>query len=431
MMSYKLRALFVLVSTGVLAAALTGCAGDGASDDSASGSGKANIVYVVPNSWANTGTFRENLTKWEQKTGNTVEVQAVPDEKYDSTVQARLAGGEGIDLFAGQDNVADPASIMLEISGQAFEKRMYPDAFEAIKAKDGKVYGFPTADGRATFGVFYNKDVFTAAGIKTPTTLAELTSGFQAIKAKGVTPLFLAGKDGWTLLQHRNAVNALMFKSDPQVATKLATNTLTWPQAPVVADSYQALAQWADEGLINTGALSATYEQSQKALVEGKAGAIINGSWVISELRKLNPTANLGFFALPGTTADQQIGVGRVNIIHIAKSSKVADQAKDLLGFMVEKEQAEAFLAKAPGIPTFTDVKPAGTEALLADIQVYLDGAKTGPAFDNAARFPTPEAEIIAAYQELIAKKITAQQFLTTVDKLWKNAGKTAGLTGF
>jgi raffinose/stachyose/melibiose transport system substrate-binding protein len=414
-----------------LASTVSVALGAGCSANNGSATGTITVVYVVPNSWANTGAFRSNLAKWEQKTGNKVEVQAIPDEKYDATVQARLAGGEGVDVFAGQDNVDDPASIMLEITGQPFEKRMHPDAYQAMKAKDGKVYGFPAADGRATCGVFYNKDVFAAAGLNPPSSLAEMTSALRTIKANGTTPLFLAGKDGWTLLQHRNAVNAAMFKADPAVAAKLASNTLLWPQAPGLLASYSALSAWVGEGLINNDALSATYEQSQQALVSGKAAAIINGSWVISEVRKLGPTANLGFFALPGGAGEQQIGLGRVNILHIAKSSKVAEQAKDLLGFMVEKEQAAAFLATAPGIPAFTDVKPPSGEPVLAGIQAYLDAGKAGPMFDTTVRFPTPEGDIIAAYQELIGKKITAEQFLAAVDKAWKNAGKTAGIKGF
>jgi len=428
MLHTRAKMLVAASALTIGALALTGCTNGGAGSADAKG---ANIVYVVPNSWATTGAFQENLKAWEAKSGNTVEVQAVPDEQYDSTVQTRLTGGEGIDIFAGQDSISDPASVMLEISGQPFEKRMNPDAYTAMKAADGKVYGFPSADGLASFGVFYNKDVFTAAGVTVPRTLGDLTSDMEAIKAAGKTPLFLAGKDGWTLLQHRNSVNALMFKSNKNVASELEKNTLTWAKAPGFDEQYTALAGWAKNGLLNSDVLTATYEQSQKALVDGDAAMIINGSWVLSALRELKPNANIGFFALPNGAGDAQIGLSRVNIMHVAAKSKVAAQAKDLLNFMVEKEQVAAFLAKAPGIPAFTDVTVAKADPVITDIQGYVDNGQSGPAFDTALTFPTPEQDLIASYQELLAGRVSAAEFATAVDKAWSNAGKTAGLDGF
>lgn len=430
MIRRKALALALTAATTSGALLLTGCASGTAAAGGADG-GKANVVYVVPSSWAQTGAFAENVKAWEAKTGNTVEVQAIPDEQYDNTVRARLQGGEGIDVYAGQDNVDDPAAIMTEVDEAEFADRMADSVLDSMRASDGKIYGYPAADGLSSFGVIYNKDVFDAAGVTVPTTLSDLTAALTKIGADGTTPLSLSGSDGWTLLQHRNAVNANLLGADASAATELATNTATWSAMPDLEKQYGALAEWASSGLTNRDAITGKYENSIAAVADGSAGAIINGSWAIGEVRKANPDANIGFFALPTSDGENQVALSRPNILHIAASSSVAAPAADLLQFLITPDNVAAHLAKAPGIPAFTDVELAEPDAAIADIQAYVDADHAGPAFDTSVSFPTPESELIAAYQELIAGRVDAAAFLAKVDAAWQNAGKTAGIEGF
>ncbi|MFC9559854.1 ABC transporter substrate-binding protein [Agromyces sp. NPDC056965] len=409
------------------ALALAGCSA-GSSEGS---DGAANVVYVVPSSWASAGAFADNVAAWEEETGNTVEVQAIPDEQYDDTVRARLQGGDGIDIYAGQDAVEDPSAIMLEVDESAFADRMADSVVESMRAADGKIYGYPSADGLSSFGVIYNKDVFGAAGVEVPTTLAELTSAYDSIKATDVTPLFLSGGDGWTLLQHRNAVNADLLGENPDVADELAANDTTWSEVPGMLPQYTALQEWVETGDVNADAVTATYETAIKSVTDGTAATIINGSWAIGELRKVNPDANVGFFALPTEDGANQIALTRPNILHIAASSKVAEESTDLLQFLIEPENVAAHLAIAPGIPAFTDVTVEDMDPAIGDIQAYIENDQAGPAFDTSTTFPTPQDDIIASYQELVAKQIDAKTFLEQLDASWKSAGETAGREGF
>ncbi|WP_313479161.1 ABC transporter substrate-binding protein [Microbacterium sp.] len=416
-----------IVATGALA--LTGCAaGEGASADGKDGQ---KVVYVVPSSWAQTGAFADNVKAWEKESGNTVEIQAIPDEQYDDTVRARLQGGEGIDIYAGQDNVDDPSAIMREVDESEFGDRMADSVLESMRAADGKIYGYPAADGLSSFGVIYNKDVLTSAATAAPKTLDEFTAALETVKAEGVTPLYLSGADGWTLLQHRNSVNANLLGQDPELAKQLAANKTTWGDVSEMEPQYAALAGWASAGLTNSDVLTAKYETAIKSVADGTAGAIINGSWAIGEIRKANPDANIGFFALPTTAGENQVALSRPNTLHIAAASKVEDAAADLLQFLITPENVAAHLAAAPGIPAFTDVELENPDAAIADIQTYVENGQSGAAFDTAIAFPTPESELIAAYQELVGGRIDAAGFVKKVDAAWQGAGKTAGIKGF
>lgn len=426
MFNKKSRMLSLMCALTVGALTLSAC---GTADTDTDGAAK--VVYVVPSSWSSMGSFQESIDAWEAKTGNEVEVQAIPDDQYDSTVQARISGRQGIDIYAGQDNTADPSSIMLEIKDEAFEDRLIPGAYDQMKAADGKVYGFPAASGLSSWGVFYNKDAFMDAGVEVPKSLSELDKAYAKLKSDGVTPLFLSGKDGWTLLQHRNAVNAQMFKSKPDIASSLADNKTQWKDAPGFADQYEAFSSWAKDGYINNGAVTATYEQSLKALASGEAATVISTSEMIGALRAQDKDADIGFFPLPAKEGESQIGLSRVNIMHISSFSKVADESKDLLRFMIEKAQVEAFLAAAPGISAFTDAEVSSPDPIIVDIQTYIDAKQFGPAFDTSTTFPTPNGDLIASYQELIAGRLDVPAFTDKVQTAWNTAGKTAGREGF
>ncbi len=423
-----LRAAIGLASVGALL--LSACGSDTApAGDGGSGS---TIVYVVPSSWTKLGALTANIDAWEAKTGNTVELQAIPDEQYDSTVRARLQGGEGIDIYAGQDSVEDKAAIMLAADESLFASRMAESVLESMRSEDGKIYSYPGADALSSFGLFYNKDVFEAAGVtQLPTTLTELTDAFTRIDATGKAPLSLSGAEGWTLLQHRNSVNANLLGEDPEVAAKLASNATTWADIPGVTQQYEALEGWAKAGLLNDDALTASYEGVITAVANGETGAIINGSWVLGEIRKQNPDANVGFLALPTASGKNTIALSTPQMMHIAAKTKVADQAKDLLVFLGEAPQVEKNLELSPGVPAFTDVTVKGDEPVIADINAYVTDGHVGLAFDTATTFPTPEADLIAAYQELLAGRIDAAGFVQQVDTAWANAGATAGREGF
>lgn len=391
----------------------------------------ATIRYVVPASTVNYGAFQSNIDAWEQKSGNTVEVQAIPDAQYDNVVLARLAGNEGIDIFLGQDNVADPASAMIEADESAFASRLAASSLEAMRSADGKIYGYPGPEGLETYGVFYNKDVFAAAGVEVPTTLAELTAAFEKIKAAGVTPLFLSGKDGWTLLQHRNALNGLLSLQIEDAYQQIESNQLTWSASPYFKEEYDALVAWNTSGLVNDGLLTATYEEAKQAVANGTAAAIINGTWVIGEIYAANPEANIGFFPLPTPDGKVQIALSRPSIVHIAASSEVKEEAKDLLLFLGAKEQAEAYLAAAPGVPPFNDVELADVDPVVADVQRYAE-AGTARAFDQFTKLaPATQDGVVSIYQELLGGRITVEEFGGALDSLWAQAGKAAGLAGF
>ncbi len=417
---------------GAAALAMTAvAAGCSSSEDGTGPAGHITITYMLPSSWANVPGFQDNVHAWEKQTGHTVTLTPVPDANYDSLVQARLAARNGVDIFAGQDTAKDKAAIMHPATGPWLE-RLEPGVRKAITSHDGKVWGTPSADGLHASGVIYNKDVFAKAGITTPpATLTDFQSALQKVKNAGVTPLYLSGKDGWTLLQHRNSVNASFVGADQQLVSKLDANQIKWADVPGFNQQYQALADWVGKGLTNDDALTATYESATSALANGKAGAIINGTWALAEITKANPSANLGFFLLPAADGPSTLGLGKPNLLKIATFSKAATQAQDFLNFMIAQPQAQKFMHANPGVSAFTDVKAPSPSRAVADLQQLVDQGGFVVPFDQQSVIPQPQDDIVAAYQELIGKRVDVPAFGELVQKAWQSAGAKATATGF
>lgn len=412
-----------------LGLALSGCASGGAEETQAGGT----INYVVPTSWANVQALKDAVAAYQEESGNSVNVQAVPDENYNSVVGSRLAGGTDIDVFAGSYTLFDVPNVMVDLSDEDVLKRMPESSVDSITFTDGKVYSFPSPTAGATYGVFYNKKAFEKAGVEVPRSLDEMTQAMGALKNAGVTPLYFAGKDGWTLLQHRNSVNPLM-NLDGDTIGKLNKNEIRWDEIPALQEQYAAVEQWVKDGFINEDALTGTYEQSQQKLVDGSAAMVVNGSWIIGELTKVADTAkeDIGFFAIPSKDGKTMLGVSGADGLHIAKSSKNIDGAKEFLRFLSSKETAQKFMDAAPGLSNFTDVTvPEDAPVAMQDIAAAADTGATTLHIDLASAVPAPESDLIAAYQLLISGKSSAQEFLKTEAEGMIAAGQQAGIEGF
>ena len=102
----------------------------------------------------------------------TIDVQTAAYDQYFTKLQTAVAGGKAPDTFElNYENFVTYASAgsLLDISSQAqpTESTYYPKAYQVF-AQDGKQYGLPESFSDVL--LFYNKDLFDAAGVAYPTT---------------------------------------------------------------------------------------------------------------------------------------------------------------------------------------------------------------------------------------------------------------------
>jgi len=390
------------------------------------------ISYLAAASQLNYGGIKDLIVKWEAKTGNKVDIQAIQDDQYDNLVKAKLSGGGDIDVFFGSYKNYDVPNQLLEISGEGFESRLNDVALQSLKYSDGKIYAFPSSMALGSWGAFYNKKVFTDLGLSAPKTTDEFNKVLEAIKASGKTPIYFAAKDGWTMLQHRNAVNGIIGGVDPAVWDKLNKNEVQWKDIPAFVYQYKQLEEWAKKGYLNKDLLTATYEKQQQAIVSGDAAIIFQGDFVVPELYKLDPNAEIAFFPLPNEDGSESIALSGASQVYISKNSKHPEEAKDLLRFLSDKEQAQSYLEISPGVSPYKDIDVSDkmTEAL-TEIQNIVNTGKVSKHGDDAYIIPLPYDDVVAAYAELLAGRITAEEFVQKHGDMFLKNAKIAKIPGF
>ena len=157
-----------LATVGVLAAAaiaLSGCAAD-----SGQGDGPVTITYT---NFISNGGNEENLQKIvdafeEEHPDITVEVTTLPYDEYGTALQTDLAAGTASDVFDIEyANYAQYQAngVLAEIAVD--DPSVYRQSVLEAYQTDGTQYALPSSF--STVVLFYNSDLFDAAGVEYPT----------------------------------------------------------------------------------------------------------------------------------------------------------------------------------------------------------------------------------------------------------------------
>lgn len=161
------KTLIAVTTVAVLsAAALTGCASSGGGDES----GPVTITY---SNFISNGGNEKNLKTivdaFEKDNPDiTVNVQTAAYADYFTKLQTDLAAGTEADVFdvdAGSFANIQANGVLAEMTGVDATK--YRTSVLDTYQVDGKQYGLPTSFSNVV--LFYNKDLFDAAGIAYPT----------------------------------------------------------------------------------------------------------------------------------------------------------------------------------------------------------------------------------------------------------------------
>ncbi|GAA3510136.1 extracellular solute-binding protein [Streptosporangium album] len=210
---------------------------------------------------------------------------------------------------------------------------------DATQYGTGNLYALPGAVQMV--GVFYNKAVTEAAGITDePKSLAEFEDDLATVKAKGVTPLAVpalatGGFQLWGALSNVMA--------DPKVFSSWVYGEpgATLLNDPGFEKAAATVKKWADSGYMAKGVSAVADPDAITELTSGQRGYFLSGNWNAKELsEKLGD--DLGFFPLPGETADQPaLATGSGFPYSISAKSKNKDVAAAFLNYIISEKAAQ------------------------------------------------------------------------------------------
>jgi multiple sugar transport system substrate-binding protein len=220
---------------------------------------------------------------------------------------------------------------------------MYASTREASSYK-GKQYAAPTV--YYSWGMFYRKDLLDKAGVKgEPKTWDEFLDAAKKLKAAGITPIAVAGRDAWTLAGWFDYLDLRL--NGNAFHQKLMAGEIPYTD-PRVKKVYTTWKQLLDAGYFIDNSLSYDLDSVQPFLFQGKAAMMLMGTFITAGF-PANVKPQMGYFQFP--VIDPKVPTaedGPVESLHIPSKAKNKADAHAFLAF-VETPQIGAQLATGLG----------------------------------------------------------------------------------
>ena len=253
-----------------------------------------------------------------------------------------------------------------------------PSVLDAAKI-DGKFYGIPMR-GVQPVALFYNKKLFSEAGVQPPQTWDDLLKLVDTFKARRITPIALAGSQSWTELMY--AEYLLDRRGGPEVFQAIRDGKPDAWKDPAVLQAMQDIKTLVDRGAFGSNYASVGYDVggASTLLAQGRAAMHLMGSWEYVNQLGQSPdfvkAGNLGWTAFPtveGGKGDPKNVVGNpTNFYSVASASKAKKTAQDFLSKALNEPQYIDALVAAGDVPAVTGVESKLAGADNADYTQWI-----------------------------------------------------------
>ena len=326
----------------------------------------------------------------------TIDIQVTPYKEYFTKLQTAATGGSAADVFwMNGPNFQLYASNgqLAPLDDAGIDAADYPEGLVDLYTYDGKLFGAPKDFD--TVALWYNKELFDAAGVEYPTA-GWTWDDFSAAAAKLTDPA--KGQFGIAASQYgqENFYNSIAQAGGEVVSADGSESGYGTPEA------LAGIELWTD--LIAAGssptAQQMTDTNPEDFFLSGKVAMFQNGSWAaIAYAENADIADKVDVAPLPAGAEGNQSVIHGVGNVANAKSSHLAE-AKAFAAFASGEEAAKIQAETGTVIPAFNGTQQAWVDALTQyDLQVYIDALETAvpyPVSKNTSAWTSIESEILS-----------------------------------
>ncbi|MFG2942491.1 extracellular solute-binding protein [Streptomyces sp. NPDC048282] len=417
--------LAATAAAGLGMTALSGCGGG--SDGGSSGGTTTIEWWNISTTNPTKGVWAALAKKFEAQNPKVkIKIVQLENDAYKSKMTALTASGKLPDIFhtwgGGVLKQQVDAGLVKDLTDptKAWADGLLPVAKEPYLL-DNKTYGIPFDIGM--IGFWYNKALFKKAGISTPpATWSAFLDAVKKLKAAGVTPLALAGKESWTGMYYWAY---LAMRTAGIGALKKADDDKDFTGAGFV-EAGQHLKDLVDLQPFQKGFLGAAYSTptGQAATVgNGKAAMELMGQWapVVEADAGKGVGANLGFFPFPAVeggkgTVTEVFGGGGGHALR----ADAPQAAVDFLKFFASETTDVELVKKTGVIPVVPAAESALTDANLKLVQAQLKAATGFQLYLDQAYAPAVGQQVNDSVAGLIAGSKSPEDVAQAITKTAK-----------
>ena len=332
-------------------------------------------------------------------------------------------GGGNLKEYVDAGKVEDLTG-MLDGNPQ-LKNSFLPAVLDAAKI-DGKYYGLPMR-GMQPVLMFYNKKLLSEAGVQQPKTWDDLLTAVDKLKARGITPISLAGSQPWTELMW--AEYLLDRRGGSQVFQDIRDGKGDGWKNPAVLQAMTDVKTLVDRGAFGSKFASVGYDVggASTLLAQNRTAMHLMGSWEyvnqLGQSPKFVKAGNLGWGPFPsisGGKGDPSTVVGNpTNFYSVTSASKAKKTAESFVSTQLNSQPYVDALIKAGDVPPITGLESKLAQADNGDYTQYIyklvsDAKVFQLSWDQD--LPSDQAQkMLTELQKLFLGKQTPQGFVDTM----------------
>jgi multiple sugar transport system substrate-binding protein len=270
---------------------------------------------------------------------------------------------------------------------------------------DDRIYGVPNESNNLI--MYYDKTVFDEAGLTAPTSWDEFASDAQKLTSDG-----------------RYGFSTSMIKSENSV---FVFEALLWQagadldslDSPGALQATEFLKSLQDSGAMSKEVLSWDLRAGVSELVNGRSAIAFGGTWDGGWIAE-NMEHELGIARLPAGPDGEASNLGGENWA-ITATSKMQDEAWDLVTFAVDPERSLPYLIESGQLPSRKDIA-ARPEFAEEPFATYIDQLAVARARVYGPEYPRMADALTQAFQSVLSgqkdPKAALEEAASVVDPL-------------
>jgi len=238
-----------------------------------------------------------------------------------------------------------------------WDDRFLPVALSFSKDYPPGRYGVPyTFKGEA---IYYNKALFQKAGITSdPKTYDDLVADADKLAKAGIPAFTFGGTVNWHVMRLMDELLETACGVDKHDA--LMKMKVSWADEPCATKAFEQFHLWTSKYTLKPF-MGIDQLQSFNLFLAGRAAMMLEGDWLVGQIRDAKKLAEYGVFPFP-TGTDRLYGFAEYN--YVSTKSKNPDAAAKFLDFLESTPVQQAHLGEFGTISVNKEVKYTSTEPL-------------------------------------------------------------------